>query len=68
MELQRPRNNNYEECKCLNELPIARAYVPFQRDNSTLPMMEGLEAGTIFPELNMPYQKPDKNYSPKRAC
>jgi len=34
---------------------LARAYVPFQYIQYIYPPMEGLKAGTIFPELNRPY-------------
>lgn len=53
---------------CINTLPIARAYIPSQRDTSTYPVIQGLKEGTIFSELNIPYKKQDKNYKPKRIC
>ena len=34
---------------------LANAYVPFQSLNTLYPPMKGLERGTIFPELDMPY-------------
>jgi hypothetical protein len=34
---------------------VAMAYVPFQQYNSTYPPEKGLEAGTIFPELDKPF-------------
>jgi hypothetical protein len=49
-------------------LPLANAYVPFQKYNKIYPMNEGLYNGTIFPDLNMPYIKEDPNYKPKKKC
>lgn len=54
--------------RCWDSLPIARAYVPFQNSSKTYPLVEGLNRGTVFPELNRPYQMIDKNYRPKRSC
>jgi len=34
---------------------LATAYVPFQYLNSIYPPMQGLERGTIFPDLDRPY-------------
>ncbi len=36
---------------------LARAYVPFQVYDRTYSPAEGLQKGTIFPELYMPYKK-----------
>lgn len=36
-------------------LKLARAYVPFQIYNKRFSPMDGLKAGTIFPELYIPY-------------
>lgn len=43
-----------ENCTCLEDLPLAYAYVPFQVLDSTYSMQEGFSNGTIFPELNKP--------------
>lgn len=39
----------------LGELPLAMCYVPMQRWNTTYPLDKGLERGTIFPELDLPF-------------
>lgn len=49
-------------------LPLASAYVPFQKQGKIYPMNEGLMRGTIYPELDMPYKKADPNYRPKKMC
>ncbi len=39
----------------LAKLPLAMAYVPWQLWNKTFDMEEGLNNGTIFPELYKPF-------------
>lgn len=43
---------------------LARAYVPFEKLCKTYPPIEGLEKGTIFPELYSPYAEEDKKCIP----
>ena len=38
-----------------SQTPEAMAYVPFQQFHTTYPAEQGLEYGTIFPELNKPF-------------
>lgn len=47
-------NANEKKCICLDQLPLAYAYVPFQNFNSTFNCDEALNKGTIFPELFKP--------------
>lgn len=68
-------NSNCNNCKtnnkpdnCLDKLQLARAYVPSQRFNKVYPMCEALKVGTIFPELDLRYKKPDPDYRPQRSC
>ncbi|MDF2474506.1 MAG: spore coat associated protein CotJA [Anaerocolumna sp.] len=46
--------------KCLDKLPLAMAYVPFQKWKNVYDAATGLAHGTIFPELNLPFYG-DKN-------
>lgn len=39
----------------LESMPLAMAYVPRQKWNTTYTLEEGLERGTIFPELDLPF-------------
>ena len=39
----------------LGDLPLAMCYVPMQRWNTTYSLEKGLERGTIFPELDLPF-------------
>ena len=39
----------------LDSLPLAMAYVPMQMWNTTYDASKGLERGTIFPELDLPF-------------
>ncbi|MFZ5990052.1 MAG: spore coat associated protein CotJA [Bacillota bacterium] len=41
--------------QCLPMPKLAHAYVPFQCLGCIYPPMKGLDAGTIFPELDRPY-------------
>lgn len=49
------------QCKCpmIPFMPVmpklANAYVPYQYMNCIYPSMQGLDRGTIFPELDRPY-------------
>ena len=38
------------------ELRLARAYIPSQRYTERYKARKGLNQGTIFPELDLPYQ------------
>ena len=40
----------------LNNLPLAMSYVPFQNWNKTYDLAIGLERGTIFPDLDLPFK------------
>lgn len=39
----------------LYSLPLAMAYVPWQRWNQTYELDKALMCGTLFPELNKPF-------------
>lgn len=47
-----------------SELELARAYIKIQEYTKRYSSMEGLQKGTIFPELYMPYEKHDKKERP----
>lgn len=53
------KNKSYPPCITPAFMPanpqLANAYVPFQALVNIYPPMQGLAAGTIFPELNRPY-------------
>ena len=40
----------------LGSLPLASAYVPFQQWKTTYSLEAGLSRGTIFPELDLPFE------------
>lgn len=40
----------------LGSLPIAMCYVPNQRWKTTYPLDQALTAGTLFPELDLPFK------------
>lgn len=45
-----------------DRMPIAMAYVPWQRFTRTYDPDKALMAGTIFPELNKPFTGKGGNY------
>ena len=53
-------NFNISTDKCctsgLDDLPLAMAYVPFQRWGKTYPLDKALERGTLFPDLDLPFK------------
>lgn len=57
-------NNRMTEgyCSDLERMPIAMAYVPWQRFERTYDLNQALQVGTIFPELNKPFTGKGGNY------
>ena len=41
---------------CLNNLPLAMAYVPMQQFGEMYSPEVALERGTLFPELDLPFE------------
>ena len=39
----------------IDQFPVTMAYVPWQRWHDTYDLCKGLNAGTIFPELDKPF-------------
>lgn len=44
------------DARYLGSLPLAMAYTPMQQWKSTYSPQEGLSRGTIFPELDLPFE------------
>ncbi len=57
-------NNNKD---CLDSLPLAYAYVPYQRFETPMSMQQGLKCGTIFPRLNKPFGVYGNEFHTKEA-
>lgn len=49
-----PRKKSFGKTP-LDELPLAMAYVPFQKLGSTYEQTQALSNGTLFPELFKPF-------------
>lgn len=47
---------NMQNMPNMQPMALAMAYVPWQRWTETYPLEEGLERGTIFPDLDMPFE------------
>lgn len=48
-------NNNPINFDCVDDLPLAMAYVPFQKWRKLYDPQTALKRGTIFEELDLPY-------------
>ena len=48
-------NGNKNDCDCIEDMPLAMAFVPVQKFNKTYEPDSALCFGTIFPELNKPF-------------
>ncbi len=49
-------NNSYEISKFPAETPLAMCYVPFQSFGETYAENTALEVGTVFPDLDFPFE------------
>ncbi len=50
------KNMQYmQNCQCLNDLPLAIAYVPWQKWKNVMCAKDGMEHGTIFSDLVLPF-------------
>lgn len=63
MQLYSPSANNYNDC--LENLPLAYAYIPYQVFESPYNKEEALEYGTVFSQLNKPYNIYGKEFNKK---
>ena len=50
-----PPGENNDLSPLPKDTVVAMAYVPFQQFGEVYSSQEGLEAGTLFPELNKPF-------------
>ena len=53
--------DNSNSQSCIDNMPLAMAYVPMQRFRALYEPEAGLERGTIFAELDMPFVGCKKN-------
>ena len=44
-----------QNCQCLDELPLGIAYVPWQKWKNVMCPKDGMEHGTIFADLVLPF-------------
>ena len=62
-----PGGNNNNKCTCLNKLPLGYSYTPMQELGSLYSYSEGLQNGTMFPELNLPLGVYGNNFCKKEG-
>lgn len=48
-------NSHSNANSCLEQFPLAMAYVPFQRWDCLYELPKGFQKGTIFPDLDKPF-------------
>lgn len=58
--------SDYNNCTCLERLPLAYSYTPMQELDCLYSYSEALNNGTVFPELNLPYGVYGKNFCKKK--
>lgn len=51
-----PPDTRAFDARYLGSLPLAMAYVPMQQWKTTYTLTGGLSRGTIFPELDLPFE------------
>ena len=54
--------------KCLDELPLAYAYVPYQKYETPYDVEQSLKYGTIFPKLNKSIEVYGKEFNKKAGA
>ena len=52
---QKPQAGGFD-ARLLGSLPLAMAYVPMQQWKTTYSAAEALRRGTLFPELDLPFE------------
>ena len=55
MQYQNSCCQRSEKESCLEQYPIAMAYVPWQRWQQVYPVEKAMNRGTIFPDLDKPF-------------
>lgn len=55
MEDQTRSSNTPTQCQCLDDMPLAMAYVPMQKWREIYDSNVGFNRGTIFAELDKPF-------------
>ena len=53
--MEKPVEKPDSPCACLDDLPLAMAYVPMQKWRNLYPPATALDRGTIFAELDLPF-------------
>lgn len=44
-----------DDCMCLENMPLAYSYVPYQKYEEPYDKEKAHKYGTVFPSLNLPY-------------
>lgn len=68
LDIQIMQENMYPQEKCLDELPLAYSYVPYQKYETPYDMTDALKYGTAFPKLNKPMDVYGKEFNKKAGA
>lgn len=66
MNLLQKNSESDEFCTCLEDLPLAYSYVPYQEFNTVYSAEDALKNGTVFPDLNKPMSVYGKEFQRAR--
>ena len=65
LDVENMISSTNSSCDCLNNLPLAYAYVPYQSFETPYDMENSLKYGTVFPKLNKPVEVYGKEFNAK---
>jgi len=65
LDMQMFSRNMRRNDACLEDLPLAYAYVPYQGFENPYDKEQALKCGTVFPGLNKPYGVYGKEFKKK---
>ena len=67
LDMQLYHSNMMNDNDCLENLPLAYAYVPYQQFEEPYDMEKAFEYGTVFSKLNKPYDVYGKEFMTKEG-
>ena len=63
--IENMKDNTKQSYDCLEDLPLAYAYVPYQSFETPYDMEKSFKYGTVFPKLNKPMEVYGKEFNKK---
>ena len=68
LDIEMINSNMALQEKCLDELPLAYSYVPYQKFETPYNMTDAFKYGTVFPKLNKPMEVYGKEFNMKAGA